>query len=129
MAEDQASEAVAPGGAKSAGGQKNLPLRLIGVSMCQFFDLPGVKLGMVGLLLTILLAGCVAGVSTPRGNLEMSIGSPVAPERRELPVIYPYLYPGRSPETGIRTGGEPLAEAFGPVWHGLQAEYPEYRFN
>jgi hypothetical protein len=115
--------------AKSAGGQKKLPLWFFEVSMRQIVDLPKMKIAMGGLLLAILLGGCAAGVSTPRGNLVVSIGSPVAAARKDLPVIYPYLYPGSIPEAGSRAGGEPMVEAFGPVWRGLQAEYPEYRFN
>ena len=73
------------------------------------------------LLLLALCVGCSEGVYHDLAEVEMRMISPLLALGSELPVVYPGI-------SGVKSA-EPMVQAFGPAWEGIEQDHPAYNFN
>jgi len=75
---------------------------------------------IVVLLLLVSCGGCSGGVYSRVAEIELRLASPMFGEGQRVPVVYP----GR-----IGAYDDPMEQAFGPSWRGLEYDYAAYNFN
>lgn len=75
---------------------------------------------LIGLLMGVALCGCSSSLTSPLLDMAGSVSVPILNGPRKMPVVFP---------AAADSEENYMAEAYGPAWKNLEADYPEYEFN